>query len=92
MRRTLRLALIAASLVASTAFASPTNPQNGVEYVTLAAPQPVQATGKKVEVVTYPDAPHAFCNDMKTDSYRPDLTAQAWERSAVFLKSCFQGT
>ncbi len=48
--------------------------------------------GKKVEVVTYPDAPHAFCNDMKTDSYRPDLTAQAWERSAVFLKSCFQGT
>ncbi|MFC3456771.1 thiol:disulfide interchange protein DsbA/DsbL [Massilia haematophila] len=53
MRRTLRLALIAASLVASTAFASPTNPQNGVEYVTLAAPQPVQATGKKVEVVEF---------------------------------------
>lgn len=53
MRRTLRLALIAASLVASTAFASPTNPQNGVEYTTLAAPQPVQATGKKVEVIEF---------------------------------------
>lgn len=53
MRRTLRLALIAASLVASTAFASPTNPQNGVEYTTLSAPQPVQATGKKVEVIEF---------------------------------------
>ena len=36
MRRSLRFALIAASLVAGTAFASPTNPQNGVEYTTLA--------------------------------------------------------
>jgi len=48
--------------------------------------------GKKVEVATYPDAPHAFCNEMKTDSYRADITATAWERSAVFLKTCFQGT
>ena len=53
MRRSLRFALIAASLVASTAFASPTNPQNGVEYVTLSTPQPVQAVGKKVEVVEF---------------------------------------
>jgi thiol:disulfide interchange protein DsbA len=53
MRRSLRLALVAASLVASTAFASPTNPQNGVEYVTLSSPQPVQAVGKKVEVVEF---------------------------------------
>jgi carboxymethylenebutenolidase len=48
--------------------------------------------GKKVEFCTYPDAPHAFCNEMKADSYRADLTATAWERSAVFLKTCFQGT
>jgi thiol:disulfide interchange protein DsbA len=53
MRRSLRFALVAASLVASTAFASPTNPQNGVEYTTLAAPQPVQAVGKKVEVIEF---------------------------------------
>lgn len=53
MRRSLRFALVAASLVASTAFASPTNPQNGVEYVTLSAPQPVQAVGKKVEVIEF---------------------------------------
>ncbi|MFC5512204.1 thiol:disulfide interchange protein DsbA/DsbL [Massilia jejuensis] len=53
MRRSLRFALVAASLVASTAFASPTNPQNGVEYTTLSAPQPVQTVGKKVEVVEF---------------------------------------
>jgi thiol:disulfide interchange protein DsbA len=53
MRRSLRFALVAASLVASTAFASPTNPQNGVEYTTLSSPQPVQAAGKKVEVIEF---------------------------------------
>ena len=53
MRRSLRFALVAASLVASTAYASPTNPQNGVEYTTLSAPQPVQAVGKKVEVIEF---------------------------------------
>jgi thiol:disulfide interchange protein DsbA len=51
--RSLRFALVAASLIASTAFASPADPKNGVEYVTLSAPQPVQATGKKVEVIEF---------------------------------------
>jgi thiol:disulfide interchange protein DsbA len=51
--RYLRFALIAATLVASTAFASPTDPKSGVEYVTLAQPQPVQAVGKKVEVIEF---------------------------------------
>ena len=51
--RALRFALIAASLVASTAFASPTDPKNGVEYTTLAQPQAVQAAGKKVEVIEF---------------------------------------
>lgn len=49
----LRFALIAASLAVSTAFASPLDPKNGVEYVTLAQPQPVQAVGKKVEVIEF---------------------------------------
>jgi thiol:disulfide interchange protein DsbA len=49
----MRFALVAASLIASTAFASPADPKNGVEYVTLSAPQPVQATGKKVEVIEF---------------------------------------
>ena len=51
--RALRFALIAASLVASTAFASPTDPKNGVEYTTLPQPQPTQAVGKKVEVIEF---------------------------------------
>ncbi|BDT58156.1 MAG: thiol:disulfide interchange protein DsbA/DsbL [Janthinobacterium lividum] len=51
--RSLRFALIAATMVASTAIASPADPKNGVDYQTLAAPQPVQATGKKVEVLEF---------------------------------------
>ncbi len=51
--RSLRFALIAATLAASTAFASPTAPVNGADYNTLAQPQPVQATGKKVEVIEF---------------------------------------
>lgn len=51
--RSLRFALLATALVASTAFASPTDPKNGVEYTTLAQPQPTQAVGKKVEVIEF---------------------------------------
>jgi protein dithiol oxidoreductase (disulfide-forming) len=55
--RSLRFALLAASLAATVvstpAFASPTDPKSGAEYVTLAQPQPVQAAGKKVEVIEF---------------------------------------
>jgi thiol:disulfide interchange protein DsbA len=51
--RSLRFALLAASFAVSTAFASPTDPQNGVEYTTLPQPQPTQAVGKKVEVIEF---------------------------------------
>lgn len=51
--RSLRFALIAATMVASTAIASPADPKPGVDYQTLSAPQPVQAAGKKVEVIEF---------------------------------------
>lgn len=51
--RSLRFALAAASLIASTAFASPTAPTSGAEYLTLAQPQPAQTVGKKVEVIEF---------------------------------------
>ena len=53
--RLLRLAAacLLATAVSSPAFASPANPQNGVDYLTLAQPQPVQASGKKVEVIEF---------------------------------------
>jgi thiol:disulfide interchange protein DsbA len=41
------------SLFAASVSASPTNPQNGVDYATLAQPQAVQASGKKVEVIEF---------------------------------------
>jgi thiol:disulfide interchange protein DsbA len=51
--RSLRFALLAATLAVGTAFASPADPKNGVEYITLAQPQAVQAVGKKVEVIEF---------------------------------------
>jgi len=53
--RLLRLAAacLLATAAAMPAFASPANPQNGVDYITLAQPQPVQTTGKKVEVIEF---------------------------------------
>ena len=46
---------------------------------------------KPVEIRTYQDAPHAFCNEQRVESYRADATAEAWETTAAFLKTCFQG-
>jgi thiol:disulfide interchange protein DsbA len=51
--RLLKIALVVAGLCAATAFASPTAPRNGAEYTTLKTPQPVQAQGKKVEVIEF---------------------------------------
>jgi carboxymethylenebutenolidase len=45
---------------------------------------------KRVEIRTYPDAPHAFCNDARPESYRPDAAAEAWNATVSFLKACFQ--
>ena len=47
---------------------------------------------KRIDIHRYPDAAHAFCNDMKPGAYDADNSALAWERTASFLKSCFQGT
>ncbi|MCP9448623.1 MAG: dienelactone hydrolase family protein [Nitrospira sp.] len=48
--------------------------------------------GKKVETYHYLDAARGFCNDARPDLYRADDAALAWERTARFLKTCFQGT
>lgn len=47
---------------------------------------------KHVEIRSYPEAPHAFANEVRPDSYRPDMAAEAWNATALFLKTCFQGT
>jgi thiol:disulfide interchange protein DsbA len=51
--RSLRFGLVAASLVVTTAFASPTDPKPGVEYTLMSSPQPSQTAGKKVEVIEF---------------------------------------
>ncbi|TFW21247.1 thiol:disulfide interchange protein DsbA/DsbL [Massilia arenosa] len=55
--RSLRLAFhaaaAAAALMVSTASASPADPKLGTDYIALAQPQPVQASGKQVEVLEF---------------------------------------
>ena len=51
--RFLKIAAVIVGLCAATAFASPTAPRNGAEYTTLKTPQPVQADGKKIEVIEF---------------------------------------
>lgn len=51
--RSLRFALVAVSLIASTAFASPADPKVGAEYKALTARQPVQSVGDKIEVIEF---------------------------------------
>ena len=48
--------------------------------------------GKQVEIKLYPNAPHAFCNEMRHDTFRAEAAAEAWNETAAFLKQCFQGT
>ena len=68
--RSLRLALVALCLIAGSAIASPADPKNGAEYLTLQTPQPVQAAGNKVEVIEFfmYHCPH--CNSLE-----PELAA-----------------
>lgn len=50
------------------------------------------AYGKRVDIHCYSNASHGFCNEMKPSAYDADSASLAWERTASFLKSCFQGT
>jgi thiol:disulfide interchange protein DsbA len=45
--------LLAVGFSANVAFATPTNPVNGAEYVTISTPQSVSSVGKKIEVIEF---------------------------------------
>jgi carboxymethylenebutenolidase len=47
--------------------------------------QSLKQLGKKVEIVIYPDAGHAFENPNNKAGYRPDDAADAWKRTVKFL-------
>ena len=41
---------------------------------------------KRFEIVTYPGAGHAFFNDTRLDTYRPEVARDAWSRAVAFLR------
>jgi carboxymethylenebutenolidase len=43
------------------------------------------ASGRSVEIRTYPGAGHAFFNDRRPDAYRPAAAADAWSHAVAFL-------
>jgi carboxymethylenebutenolidase len=43
--------------------------------------QQSKAMGKKVQVVVYPGAEHAFFNDTRKEVYKPDAAAEAWKKT-----------
>jgi carboxymethylenebutenolidase len=47
--------------------------------------QSMKQMGKKVEIVIYPDAGHAFENPNNKAGYRADDAADAWKRTVKFL-------
>jgi carboxymethylenebutenolidase len=47
--------------------------------------QSLKQQGKKVEIVLYPDAGHAFENPNNKTGYRADDAADAWKRTVKFL-------
>lgn len=49
--------------------------------------QALKQQGKKVEIMIYPDAGHAFENPNNKDGYRADDAADAWKRTVSFLAS-----
>src|SRR3979411_2289979 len=49
--------------------------------------QTLKQQGKKVEIVIYPDAGHAFENPNNKAGYDPDDAADAWKRTVKFLEN-----
>ena len=42
--------------------------------------QQLKKSGRKVEMVVYPGAGHAFFNDTRKEVYKPDAAADAWKK------------
>jgi carboxymethylenebutenolidase len=52
--------------------------------------QTLKQSGKKIEVVIYPDAGHAFENPNNKEGYRAQDAADAWKRTVDFLAGTLQ--
>ena len=47
---------------------------------------------KRIEIRSYADAPHAFSNETRAESYREGAAAEAWVATATFLKHTLHST
>jgi carboxymethylenebutenolidase len=47
----------------------------------------LRRAGKTFQTKTYPGAGHAFFNDQRPESYRPDAAKDAWTRAITFFRS-----
>lgn len=48
--------------------------------------QQLKSLGKKVDVVIYADADHAFFNDTRPTVFQPEAAADAWQRTIGFFR------
>jgi carboxymethylenebutenolidase len=46
---------------------------------------------KRVDIRSYANAPHAFSNEARPDSYRKETAIEAWSATIAFLKDTLQG-
>lgn len=60
--------------------------QQDVDQLRAAAAQ----YGKRVDIRTYAHAPHAFCNETRTETYRKEAATEAWNATVDFFKTCLQ--
>ncbi|MBM4125216.1 MAG: dienelactone hydrolase family protein [Nitrospira sp.] len=54
--------------------------------------QAAKEYGKRVSILTYDQAPSAFCNDTRPDSYRQNDAEKSFEATIKFLSECFRDT
>lgn len=47
--------------------------------------------GKQIEINVYDDAPHAFCNETRPETYRPEAAREAWQATLAFLSERVKG-
>ena len=52
--------------------------------------QAAQDSGKPLDLKTYEGAPHAFFDDSRKDTYRPEAAQAAWDSTVAFLAARFQ--
>jgi carboxymethylenebutenolidase len=48
--------------------------------------QQLKGLGKRIDVVIYPNADHAFFNDTRPTVFQPEAAADAWQRTIEFLR------